>query len=75
MGVLYVSFINFLYLYSMTGLYVKQCKFDMAEFFYADCLKKRTAVLGAKHPSTLHTLCNLSACYTHLVRTLLVSYI
>lgn len=58
----------------LIGLYVKQRKYELAEFFFTDCLKKRTAALGALHPATLHTLCNMSALYTHLVR-LLVSYL
>jgi hypothetical protein len=49
-------------------MYVKQKKYDIAEFFYEDCLKKRTTILGALHPATLHTLCNLSAVNTLLVR-------
>jgi hypothetical protein len=49
---------------------VKQRKYDLSEFFYTDCLKKRTTVLGPQHPATLHTLCNLAHVYTQLVRTL-----
>jgi hypothetical protein len=52
-------------------MYVKQKKYDIAEFFYEDCLKKRTAILGALHPATLHTLCNLSAVNTLLVRAVI----
>jgi hypothetical protein len=54
------------------GLYVKQRKYDLSEFFYTDCLKKRTAVLGPQHPATLHTLCNLAHVYTQLVSILVV---
>jgi hypothetical protein len=59
------------YVYA-TGLYVKQRKYDLSEFFYTDCLKKRTAQLGPQHPATLHTLCNLAHVYTQLVSTLMV---
>jgi hypothetical protein len=54
------------------GLYVKQRRYDLSEFFYTDCLKKRTAQLGPQHPATLHTLCNLAHVYTQLVSTLMV---
>jgi hypothetical protein len=53
---------------------VKQRKYDLSEFFYTDCLKKRTAQLGPQHPATLHTLCNLAHVYTQLVSILVVWY-
>ena len=39
----------------------------MAEFFYTDCLKKRSAVLGPLHPATLQTLCSIAAVQTSMV--------
>jgi hypothetical protein len=61
-----------LFMCMYAGLYVKQRRYDLSEFFYTDCLKKRTAVLGPQHPATLHTLCNLAHVYTQLVSTLMV---
>jgi hypothetical protein len=65
----YLTYLLALFSYLFAGMYAKQKKYEIAEFFYEDCLKKRTAILGALHPATLHTLCNLSAVNTQLVRT------
>ena len=53
-----------LFIFFDPGLGVKQHKFDIAEFFYTECLKKRTSVLGALHPCTLQTICNITTVYT-----------
>lgn len=58
--------------FNYVGLHVKQQKLELAEFLYTDCLRKRTAVLGAQHPCTLLSLSSLAALFTHMVSCFLI---